>query len=45
MFGSGVTTLIVSNGEMNDIIKIVKSLEESGLLIACVSEKIKHESK
>ena len=27
MFGSGVTTLIISNEEMNDIMKIVKSLE------------------
>ena len=27
MFGSGVTTLIISNKEMNDIMKIVKSLE------------------
>ena len=30
MFGSGVTTLIVSNEEMNDVMEIVKSLEESG---------------
>ena len=33
MFGFGVTTLIVSNKEMNDIMRIVKSLEESGLLV------------
>ena len=33
MFGSGVTTSIISNEELNDIMKIVKSLEESGLLI------------
>ena len=33
MFGSGFTTLIFSNEEMNDIMKIVKSLDESGLLI------------
>ena len=33
MFGFGVTTLIISNKEMKDIMKIVKSLEESGLLI------------
>ena len=33
MFGSGNTTLIISNEEMNDIMKIVKSLEESDLLI------------
>ena len=33
MFESGTTILIISNEEMNDIMKIVKSLEESGLLI------------
>ena len=33
MFGFGNTILIISNEEMNDIVKIVKSLEESGLLI------------
>ena len=33
MFWSGTTTLIISNEEMNGIIKIVKSLEKSGLLI------------
>ena len=30
---------------MNDIMKIIKSLEESGLLIKGVSEKIKSEAK
>ena len=40
VFGSGMTTLIISNEEMNDIIRIVKSLEESGLLIG-VSKTIK----
>ena len=29
MFGSSMTTLIISIEEMNDIMKIVKSLEES----------------
>ena len=28
--GSGNTTLIISNNEMEDIMKIVKSLEDSG---------------
>ena len=32
MFGSGATTSAISNEEMNDIIKISKSLEESELL-------------
>ena len=40
MFGSGMTTLIISNEEMNDIMKIVKSLEESGLLIKAVGENL-----
>ena len=45
MFGSGFTTIVISNEEMNDIMKIVKSLEESGLLIKGVSEAIKNEAK
>ena len=45
-FGSGnFTTLKVSNEEMIDIMKIVKSLEEPGLLIKDVSETIKNEAK
>ena len=28
MFGSGTTTLIISNEEMNDIMKIIRCLEE-----------------
>ena len=39
------TALIISNEEMEDIIKIVKSLEESGLLIKEISETIKNETK
>ena len=45
MFGSDNTTLIISNKEMNDIIKIMKFLEETGLLIKGVSETIKTEAK
>ena len=45
MLGSGTTTLIISNDEMNDIIKIVKSLENSGVLLKGVSETIQHEAK
>ena len=44
IFGLGVTTLIISNEEMN-IMKIVKSLEESGLLMKTVSETIKNKAK
>ena len=45
MFGSGTTTLIISNDEMGDILKIVKSLENSGLLLKGVSETIQQEAK
>ena len=45
MFGSGFTKLIISNEEMEDIIKIVKSLKDSGLLIKGVSETIKNETE
>ena len=45
MFESGMTTLIISNDEMNDVMNIVKSLEESGLLIKDVSKTIKNEAK
>ena len=45
MFGSGKTTLIISNEEINEIMKIVNSLEESGLWIKCVSETINNEAK
>ena len=40
-----MTTLTISNGEINDIMKIVKSLEESGLLIKSVNETIKNKEK
>ena len=39
------TILIISNDEMKDIIKIVKSLEDSGLLFKGVSETIQNEAK
>ena len=53
MFGSGRpsdlasrnTTLIISNEEINDILNIFKSLEESGSLIIDVSQTIKNEAK
>ena len=43
--GSGTTALIILNEEMEDIMKIVKLLEESGLLIKEISETIKNEAK
>ena len=45
MFGSGTTTVIISNEEMNDIMKIIKSLVESGSWINDVSESNENETK
>ena len=41
----GTTTLIIFNDETEDIIKIVKSLEVSGLLLKGVGETIENEAK
>ena len=45
MFGSGFITLMISNEEMNNITKIVKSLEESGLLKKGIDKTIQNEAK
>ena len=45
IFGSGFTALLISNEEMDDTMKIVKSLEEPGLLIKDASETIKNKAK
>ena len=45
MFGSGYATLIISNKELEDIMKIISSLDDSGLLIKGVSEAIKNEAR
>ena len=45
ILGSGNATLIISNNEMDDIIKIVKSLEDSGLLLKGVTETVQNEVK
>ena len=45
ILGSGNTTLIISNDEIEDIIKIVKSLKDSGLLLKGVSETVQIEVK
>ena len=42
--GKGIT-LVISNEDMGDIIRIKKSLGKSGLLIDRVSETGKHEIK
>ena len=40
--GSGTTTLIISNEEMNDILKIVQALEDSNILLKGVTNTIKN---
>ena len=42
---NNTTTLITSNDKMEDIIKIVKSLEYSGLLLKRISETVQNEAK
>ena len=43
--GLETAALIISNEEMEDIMRIVKSLEKSGLLMEGISETIKNEAK
>ena len=43
--GSGNTTLIIFNEELNDIMKIVQALEDSNILLKGVTKTIKNETK
>ena len=43
--GSGNTTLIISNEEMNDIMKIVQALEDSNTLLKGVTKTINNKIK
>ena len=43
--GSGTTTLIISNKEMNDIMKIVQALEDSDILLSLKQLKMKQKNK
>ena len=45
IYESGTTALIISNEEMEDIMKLVKSLKELELLVKGISETIKNERK
>ena len=45
IFASGTKILIISIEEVNDVMKKVKSIEESGLIIEGVSETIQNEAK
>ena len=43
--GSGTTKLIIENEDMNDIMKIIEALENSGILLKGVSKTIENETK
>ena len=45
ILGSGNTALIISNDKTEDIIKIIKSLEDSDLLLKGVTETVQNEVK
>ena len=45
ILSSGTTTLITSNEEMNDIMKIVQALEDSNIFLKGVTKTIKNEAK
>ena len=45
MLGSAIATSIISKKEINYIVKIVKPLKESNLLIKAVSKRIKNKPK
>ena len=45
ILGSGNTTLIISNNEIEDIIKIVKSFNDSGVLLTGAAWKVQNEVK
>ena len=45
MHGSGTTIFIISNEEMNDIIKTIEALEDSHILLKGITKIIENETK
>ena len=45
MYGSGIKTLIISNDDLNDLIKIVTALEEHDMLLKGTTKTIENETK
>ena len=43
IYGSGTTTLVISNEELNDILKIVQALEDQNILLKAVTKTIKND--
>ena len=45
MYGSGMTTLIISNNDLDSLIKIITALEEHNILLKGTSKTIKNNTK
>ena len=45
LHGSGTTTLIISNKEINDIMKIVQTLKDCNILLKGVTNTVEKEAK
>ena len=45
IYGSGTTTLVISNEEMDDIMEIAQALEDSNILLKGITKTIKNETK
>ena len=45
IYGSGTATLVISNEEMDGIMKIVQTIEDSNILLKEVTKTIKNETK
>ena len=45
MYGPGMTTLIISNNDLNDLIKIATALEKHDILLKRTSKTIKNNTK
>ena len=45
MYGSGNKTLIISNNDLNDLIKIATALEERDILLKRTTKTIKNNTK
>ena len=43
--GSEITTLIISNEEMNDVLKIVQAVADSNVMLKGITKTIKNETK
>ena len=45
MYGSGMTTLVISNDDLDDLIKIITALEEYDILLKGTTQTIENETK